>query len=287
MTKALLRLVLCALFLCGSAAARPTDINASFLFKIKCSSCHTVGEGIKVGPDLQGVTERRERDWILAFVRDSSKMIQSGDPDAVKLFEEFKRQRMPEHTLADEEIHSLLDYIEAGGPASEKPKIRLAQAALPEEIELGRQLFSGEVGLSSGGAACTSCHNAEGAGTVLGGGTLAPDLTRVYSRYKDMSLTLALREVCFPQTGRATPLTDQEQFALKAFFYQIDSGAAMAGGPGRSPSKKMALAWLAPGLVGAALALGAVQMTLQARSLGSRQSSSRRRRNRTSHSESQ
>src|SRR5437762_3205955 len=49
-------------------------------FKKICSACHTFGKGIKVGPDLKGVTERRQRSWLLKFVRSSQTVIQSGDP---------------------------------------------------------------------------------------------------------------------------------------------------------------------------------------------------------------
>lgn len=30
-----------------------------------CPACHTLGAGSLVGPDLRGVTERRDRDWLV------------------------------------------------------------------------------------------------------------------------------------------------------------------------------------------------------------------------------
>ena len=53
-----------------------------------CAACHTIGKGKLIGPDLKGVTERHERDWLYSFIRSSQTMIKNGDEVAVKLFEE-------------------------------------------------------------------------------------------------------------------------------------------------------------------------------------------------------
>src|SRR5205085_12606993 len=37
------------------------------IFRKRCSACHTFGKGVKVGPDLKGVTARRQPDWLLKF----------------------------------------------------------------------------------------------------------------------------------------------------------------------------------------------------------------------------
>ena len=33
------------------------------IFQSKCSACHSIGGGRRVGPDLAGVMERRTKDW--------------------------------------------------------------------------------------------------------------------------------------------------------------------------------------------------------------------------------
>src|SRR5215831_7443218 len=78
------------------AFASPDGVAAKTIFRKRCMACHTFGKGIKVGPDLKGVTDRRERDWVLKFIRSSSTVIQSGDLIATKLFAEFKQERMPD-----------------------------------------------------------------------------------------------------------------------------------------------------------------------------------------------
>ncbi len=48
------------------------------LFEKNCQVCHKIGGGKLVGPELLGVTERRERDWIAKFIRNSKAMIDAG-----------------------------------------------------------------------------------------------------------------------------------------------------------------------------------------------------------------
>src|SRR3989449_2461158 len=49
-------------------------------------------------------------------------------------------------------------------------------------------------------SACITCHTVEGAGWH--GGTLGPDLTDVYARYRDQALTAFLRHPCFQWNPR-------------------------------------------------------------------------------------
>src|SRR5690242_1465252 len=53
--------------------------DAKLVFNRRCTACHTFGKGVKVGPDLKGVTLRRPRAWLLSFIRSSQSMINSGD----------------------------------------------------------------------------------------------------------------------------------------------------------------------------------------------------------------
>ncbi len=80
-----------------------------------CKACHTIGSGKLVGPDLQGVTERRDEAWLIKFIQNSTAVIQSGDPVAVKVFEENNRIPMPPNNLTDDQIRNLLLYIKNGG----------------------------------------------------------------------------------------------------------------------------------------------------------------------------
>ena len=59
------------------------------LFQTKgCGGCHSIGGGRLTGPDLEGVTELREYEWILAIVQYPDSMLRE-DPVARQLFAEY------------------------------------------------------------------------------------------------------------------------------------------------------------------------------------------------------
>jgi cytochrome c2 len=191
------------------------------IFEKRCTGCHTFGKGVKVGPDLKGVTERRNRDWLLKFIRSSSSVIQSGDPTAVSLFHQYKKERMPDWSdFTVQQIGAILDYFAADGPAQKEPDERHANTATAAEIEVGRRLFQGKALLSAGGSACVTCHSIRDSGWGRGG-SLGPDLTATYFKYQDKALTDFLKHPCFKPTARIAAghvLTPQESFNLKAYL---------------------------------------------------------------------
>jgi protein SCO1/2 len=96
------------------AEARPLEIDkGQFLFQSRCQACHTIGEGDRLGPDLMGVTQRRERAWLSRYLAQPERMLAEGDPVATSLFMKYKPVRMPNLELGTEDIASLLSYLEA------------------------------------------------------------------------------------------------------------------------------------------------------------------------------
>jgi cytochrome c2 len=216
----------------GDAAGAKFSAEAAGTFGKRCTACHTYGKGIKVGPDLKGVTERRKRDWLLNFIHRSSAVIQSGDPTATALFAQFKQQRMPDWVdLSDKQVNDILDYISIGGPDIKPLDEHDASSATPADVEKGRQLFYGEVQLKYGAQACATCHAAH---SGMRGGSLGPDLMGVYFRYQDKALTYFLRQPCFRwETGGSADLylAPRESFAIKSFLRHIalENRASLAG----------------------------------------------------------
>jgi len=201
----------------------PTQVKfspeAAAIFNQRCTACHTYGKGIKVGPDLKGVTERRKHDWLLKFIHASSQVIKSGDPTATALFAQFKQQRMPDWTdLSEKQISDILGYLAVGGPDIKPADERNAETATAAETEAGRRMFYGETRMQHGAPACAGCHSVAGKG--MRGGTLGPDLTDVYFRYQDVALTAFLHNPCFSwaRTNPSAYLTPKESFDLKAFL---------------------------------------------------------------------
>jgi protein SCO1/2 len=96
------------------AEARPLAIDkGQFLFQSRCEACHTVGAGDRLGPDLLGVTGRRERGWLARYLAQPEKMLAEGDPIANTLFRQYSQVRMPNLGLGTEDVASLLSYLEA------------------------------------------------------------------------------------------------------------------------------------------------------------------------------
>jgi protein SCO1/2 len=84
-----------------------------YAFAYHCAACHTIGGGTKVGPDLAGVTSRRDRDWLEHFIRAPAAMNAAGDPIAVALRQEYRAARMPNLDLSEVDTAAVIKYIEA------------------------------------------------------------------------------------------------------------------------------------------------------------------------------
>ncbi|MBL4593950.1 MAG: c-type cytochrome [Flavobacteriales bacterium] len=81
------------------------------LFKANCAACHNVGTKVVVGPGLQGVNDKYDREWLGKWIKNSGELIASGDADANAIFGEFKKSIMPPQAVNDEDIDAILSYI--------------------------------------------------------------------------------------------------------------------------------------------------------------------------------
>ena len=95
-----------------AAAPVSADVTAGeTIFKQKCSSCHTIGGGRLVGPDLKGVTTQRPHDWLINFITAPDKVIASGDPTATQLVKEYGAP-MPNLGVTTQQAEQILAYIQ-------------------------------------------------------------------------------------------------------------------------------------------------------------------------------
>ena len=86
--------------------------KGDYLFKSRCSACHTIGKGDGVGPDLLNVTTLRDRAWLARYVATPDRVLAEGDLIAKELFAKYKSVRMPNLGLSAEEVEALLPYME-------------------------------------------------------------------------------------------------------------------------------------------------------------------------------
>ena len=83
-----------------------------------CGTCHSIGKGVLAGPDLAGVTQRRDMTWLKSWLKDPAAMLAS-DSIAQALLAEAKGVKMPNVKLQDQEIEALIHYM-----AQESAKVR-------------------------------------------------------------------------------------------------------------------------------------------------------------------
>ena len=209
------------------------EAPGSTTFGSLCVACHTIGGGRLVGPDLAGVSDRRSEQWLVDFITSSQTMIQSGDPDAVALSEEYNGMVMPDALVAESEVLAVISYITSQTPGTDEPQaapdvavqeVAEADLASPESIVLGSHLFQGTVRFANRGPTCIACHDVTH-DAVIGGGILAAELTDVFSRMSAAGIEAILGKPPFPVMQAAyqeQPLTEDEINALVAFLQSVD-----------------------------------------------------------------
>lgn len=226
------------------------------LFKSNCSSCHSIGKGKIVGPDLSGVYNKMNNDWLVSFIKSSQSMVKSGDKDAVAIFNEYKVP-MPNFDLSDQQINDIIDYIkqtdgaqpQGEGQAPSQPagddttKAQgapadttkgTATAAVTDTtsvtgnmIETGNSLYYGYRKFTNGAAPCLSCHNINDP-SFLGGGKLAIDLTASYAKLGPQGITAILKNPPFSPMKAAVKggITDEEAAAINSLLKSVSQESA-------------------------------------------------------------
>ncbi len=144
---------------CSGDRPPPEIAEGQALFEQNCLTCHTIGEGPGIGPDLMGVSERRDREWLERWIADPLGMIQT-DPIAQQLLAEWNNVPMSPNVLSDEQRGRVLDYV--AWASEHAPTTLAAEEEGPVELsdadfERGRGIYFDR---------CAGCH-----GTLRAGAT--------------------------------------------------------------------------------------------------------------------
>ena len=118
----------------GAAAETGQEIFLDY-----CSACHTIGKGKLVGPDLAGVTLRREENWLIRQIKDPEGLIAENDPIVLQLLKEADDMAMVSLELSDEQVAAVIAYLKSteqqtnvtvGLPSQYLPTVLISLAAL-------------------------------------------------------------------------------------------------------------------------------------------------------------
>ena len=107
-----LGILMIAIWLGPLTPARAEE-EGQVVFEDYCSGCHTIGQGKLVGPDLAGVTERRDEGWLIRQIKEPDVLLEENDPIAIQLLQEADEVEMPNLELDDAEVTAVLAYLKS------------------------------------------------------------------------------------------------------------------------------------------------------------------------------
>jgi len=128
----------------AAAAGGGDAAKGEALFKNNCAQCHAVTDEKVVGPGLKGATTRNSIEWITKWVHNSQAVIASGDPYAVKIYNEYNKAQMTAFpNLSEDDIKGIFAYVDqaasapapaAAGAGGAAPAAGAAQASGPSDL---------------------------------------------------------------------------------------------------------------------------------------------------------
>lgn len=110
------------------------------LFKQNCASCHLMSSARLVGPGLEGVTDKYEKEWLISWIRNSQALIASGDERAIEVFEAYNKSVMTSFDFSDDEFTALLDYL-ANPPVKEEIASNNAQNSVEQGMSFSTKMM--------------------------------------------------------------------------------------------------------------------------------------------------
>ncbi|MCK4990655.1 MAG: c-type cytochrome, partial [Bacteroidales bacterium] len=208
------------------------------IYKAQCVVCHAADGGGGIGPNFideywlhggsinnifwiikYGVPEKGMISWrsqlLPAAMRDVACYIYSlkgtipANPKELQgeLYNEETPVTNPERSASE------LDMI---------PTIKSVRDTM-DDVQIGRQLFSGSIRFSTGGPACITCHHVTD-DILKGGALIAPDLTNVYSMLDEKTIILRVTSPyhkIMQDAYKGKPVTKEEAVIMASFFKYV------------------------------------------------------------------
>ena len=83
------------------------------LYNTRCTACHSIGGGDKLGPDLLGVVAKRDHQWLVRWLQEPDVMLKEKDPLAMSLYKQYGNVPMPNVKLTEQQALDLMQYMQA------------------------------------------------------------------------------------------------------------------------------------------------------------------------------
>jgi len=201
--------------------------DGAAIFKTNCTACHRATADRLVGPGLANVHTKRTQEWFTQFVQSSQALINSGDADAIAVFEEYNSLQMPDQNLSAAEVGAIWDYLIEESPAPGAVTEEVVEEApfepTADEIKRGELLFTGLSNFENGGPTCNSCHHVNKDG-LMAGGSFAVELSDAFERLGGPGIGGILSGLPFPamkDSYEKHPLTEEEIQDMTAFLSDV------------------------------------------------------------------
>jgi cytochrome c2 len=187
--------VLVAVLVLPARAGETPASRGAALFSRKCALCHTIGQGVLIGPDLSVEVSKGKSD-VEAFVTSMQKNVGPLQADEIGELVQFLQQAnaaaMLQHAV--QASGGAVQPAPAGQSVAPFNPSGQGSQSIIGSARAGEKLFSGSRALINGGVACVSCHSAG-----MPGGSMGPDLSGVSGR-------LSKQDPLFYCQGNAVPL---------------------------------------------------------------------------------
>ena len=115
-----------AALLISAGAFSQAAPDGAKIFTEKCTACHTIGKKM-LGPDLAGVTSRREAGWLRRQIKEPDVMIAEKDPIVMQLLQESNNLPMVPMGLSDADVDAVIAYLKSTEQAE------VVEAGLPSQ----------------------------------------------------------------------------------------------------------------------------------------------------------
>lgn len=127
-----------------AAAGGADAVKGKELFNANCAACHKL-DAKMTGPALRGVAQKYEMSWLYKWIRNSTALIKSGDPAAVKISQEYNGAVMTAFPqLSDADIDNIIAYTSepkaepaAAAATASVPGTEKAESGISNEVILG------------------------------------------------------------------------------------------------------------------------------------------------------